>query len=74
MASFEESTQVFIVRIWCEPREIEGAKPEWRGVIEHVSSGTRRYVLDISEIERFVSRYVTEMCSNPDMARTAPQQ
>jgi hypothetical protein len=27
------------MRLWLEPREIEGAEPEWRGTIEHVASG-----------------------------------
>jgi len=50
MIAFEHKTQVFIVRIWCEPREIEGAHGEWRGYLEHVHSGERRYVKSLQEI------------------------
>jgi len=48
---------VFMVRIWRERREIEGAPPEWRGAIEHVASGERRYVKQVDEIVAFISRY-----------------
>lgn len=39
----EEEAHAFIVRIWREPREIDDAASEWRGMIEHVESGERRY-------------------------------
>ena len=50
MLLFEDNTHVFIVRIWLEPREIEGAEPERRGVIEHLPTGARRYIRDLKEI------------------------
>jgi hypothetical protein len=58
MKSFEESTHAFIVRIWLEPREIEDAAPEWRGVIQHTSSGERRSFNGLHEIEEFISPYL----------------
>ena len=54
---FEEDTQVFILRFWFEPREIEGAESEWRGVIEHVKSGERRYFQNLELIPSFVSKF-----------------
>jgi len=51
----EENTHVFIVRIWCERREIEGRMPTWRGMIEHVPSGERRYFKDLDEIHGFIA-------------------
>jgi hypothetical protein len=39
--SSKESTHAFIVRIWIEPREINGAEPIWRGVIEQVEGDAR---------------------------------
>ena len=50
MASFEDNTQVFIVRVWLERREIEGVAAEWRGVVEHVPSGERRYLKDLDDL------------------------
>jgi hypothetical protein len=63
LESFEEDTQVFIVRFWNETREKEGACPIWRGSVEHVSSGRRIYVNNIEEIGGVVSSFVrgTEM-------------
>jgi hypothetical protein len=48
--SLTDNTQVFILRVWRETREIEGAAPEWRGVIEHVPSGERRYFKNLDEL------------------------
>jgi hypothetical protein len=58
MALFEDNTQVFIVRVWLERREMEGAKVEWRGVIEHVPSGERRYLRDLEDILAFIVPYL----------------
>ena len=49
MKSIDEETQVFIMRLWRERREIEGARPMLRGTVEHVSSGERRSIGDLSE-------------------------
>ena len=57
MKSFEDNTHAFVVRLWLEPREIEDAQPEWRGVIEHVPSGERRYLRDLDDIALFISSY-----------------
>lgn len=54
----DHQTQIFIVRIWNEPREIERAKPEWRGVIEHVPSGEQRYFKHLDELKAFIVLYV----------------
>jgi hypothetical protein len=54
---FEANTHVFILRFWLEPREIEGAEPEWRGVIEHVESGERRYFRNLEVMLSFVAKY-----------------
>ena len=59
MGSFEENTHSFIVRIWLEPREIEGAVPLWRGVIEHVRSGERRHLQDPKDVMDFIAHYVS---------------
>ncbi|MFQ5857712.1 MAG: hypothetical protein ACE5LU_19065 [Anaerolineae bacterium] len=61
MTSFEDNTHVFIVRIWREPREIDGAAPEWRGVIEHVTTGERRYLKDVDAIVAFILPYLEGM-------------
>lgn len=60
MRAPEEHTQVFIVRFWREPRELETARPEWRGVVEHVKSGERRFVQRTDDVALFIAAYVTE--------------
>jgi hypothetical protein len=65
MTSFEPNKQVFILRFWCETREIEGASLEWRGVIEHLPSGQRRYFRDLDEIANFISPYLQEIGYRP---------
>jgi hypothetical protein len=61
MESSPEHTHAFIVRIWIEPREIEGETPLWRGVIEHVGSGERRYIKHLKELEEFIAIYLKKM-------------
>lgn len=56
-----QSFHSFIVRIWREPREILGARAQWRGLIEHVASGQRRYVNDLAGLETFILKYIGEM-------------
>jgi len=48
----------FVVRIWVEQREIEGARPLWRGVVEHAQSGERQYLTDLAGIVDFIAPYV----------------
>jgi hypothetical protein len=61
MRSFEKNTHVFIIRVWSEPREIAGARPEWRGMIEHVPSGERCYVQTLDSISAFIVPYLVAM-------------
>lgn len=56
--SLEGKTHVFIVRLWCEPREIEGASPEWRGVIEHVPTGRRHFFRHMDDIPAFIASFL----------------
>ena len=58
MTSIRESfnrSQSFVIRIWWEGRDLRGAEPELRGVIEHIASGKRHYFLNLVEIEKFIS-------------------
>ena len=44
---------LFVVRIWREARSaIDG---DWRGSVEHVNSGTRRYFADYEALDRFIA-------------------
>jgi len=61
--SIEDNSHSFIVRFWLEPREIEDAKPQWRGVIEHVESGRKIYLKNLNEIKAFIGTYLPGMCT-----------
>ena len=72
MELLKEKSHTFILRIWIEPREIEGAVAEWRGVVEHVDSGQRKYLNDLDQIMAFIAPYLREMgikASSPDKGR-----
>lgn len=57
----EDKSAAYIVRVWLEPREIEGAPVEWRGSIEHVASGTTKYLTDLDEMPRFIRPFLEAM-------------
>lgn len=59
MTNPEYPVESFVVRIWLERREIAGAPAAWRGMIEHVASGKRRYFLDLDGIVVFLAEYLS---------------
>jgi hypothetical protein len=54
----EDQTHAFVVRFWLEHREIKGVKSLWRGVIEHVLSGRKKYLNKFDEVADFISSYL----------------
>lgn len=54
----ENRTEAFVVRVWLERREIADAPPQWRGVVEHVTSGKRKYFIDLDTIVLFMAEYM----------------
>jgi hypothetical protein len=44
---------LFIVRTWHEPSEIL-ASGQWRGLVEHVGSGQRRYFTRLEDLDQFI--------------------
>jgi putative component of toxin-antitoxin plasmid stabilization module len=61
MKSTKETAHAFIVRIWMETRELKDAEPIWRGVLEHVGSGTRVYFDQLEQIAIQVLPYIEAM-------------
>jgi hypothetical protein len=64
MNSTDEETQVFIVRLWRERREIEGARPVLRGTVEHVASSERRSITNMDDVTAFVQPYIEAIDAN----------
>jgi hypothetical protein len=56
----QDTSHTFIARFWLEPREIKDAKPIWRGVVEHVASGQRRYLEDLDEVKAFIAVHLQD--------------
>lgn len=60
MALLEHSCSSFIVRIWGEP----GAKAQdglrWRGSVEHVGTGQRRYFQDFAVLNQFIELWMQD--------------
>lgn len=51
--SSERPQHLFIVRTWREPSSVV-ASGEWRGLVEHVPTGQRRYFSRLGELDRFI--------------------
>lgn len=69
----EEKTQVFIMRIWIEPREISGAQPQWRGMLEHLPSGNKHYLTNLLELPRIIAPYLRALGINPEIGPEADE-
>jgi hypothetical protein len=50
----ERVEHLFVVRVWFEPGARSGE--EWRGSVEHVPSGARRYFGVLADLEAFIRR------------------
>ena len=61
MASIQEKDQTFIVRLWIEPDGGDNTVSQWRGVIENVQNGNRRYLRDLDQITAFIAPYLERM-------------
>ena len=52
----ESDSEVFMLRIWAEPREIVGQPNIYRGRIEHVRTSRARYIRTLSQVIDFVDQ------------------
>jgi len=59
MSLHSQSYASFFIRLWQESREGEDP-PVWRGSIEHVQSGYRRYFLESQVPLTFISQVMDE--------------
>jgi hypothetical protein len=55
----DQRTFAFIVKVWWERRDIEGAPLEWRGSVDDVQSGQRRYFLSMRELCGYLQQHTS---------------
>lgn len=53
-----EHTHTFIVRLWRESREGADAARRWRGSVEAVPSGERRFVDNLAQILEVIGAFL----------------
>ena len=56
MISGLANTEVFVVRIWDEPRNLESAEPMWRGSVEHLQTKQLKYFQSFETLVDFIAR------------------
>lgn len=56
----ENISRSFVVRIWIEPRELPNKTFEWRGMIQDVLSGEKKYFRKFDELIDFMVLQVSK--------------
>ncbi|MBV9327750.1 MAG: hypothetical protein JO352_28875 [Chloroflexi bacterium] len=56
MSSLDERSHTFVVRIWEERRDVADAVPTWRGRVDDVRTGVRRYFTTLEDLVAYLSR------------------
>ncbi len=54
MASLEEQSVSFVIRLWLEPGD---GQPQWRGHIRHVQGQSELYFSDFQALLEFLKRH-----------------
>jgi hypothetical protein len=55
MSSLDERSFTFVVRIWEERRDVADALPTWRGRVDEVRTGVRRYFTTLEDLVSYLS-------------------
>lgn len=50
-----QQEHVFIIRIVHERREIEGAEPRWRAMVEHLPSNSKRHFESLASLTEYIA-------------------
>lgn len=56
MSSLDERSHTFVVRIWEERRDVADALPTWRGRVDDVRTGVRRYFTKLEDLVAYLSQ------------------
>jgi hypothetical protein len=55
MSSLDERSHTYVVRIWQERRDVENVSPTWRGRVDDVRTGIRRYFTTLDDLVLYLS-------------------
>ncbi len=55
MSSLDERSHTFVVRIWEERRDVADAPSTWRGRVDDVRTGVRRYFTTLEDLVSYLS-------------------
>ena len=61
MTKNDDSSPVFIIRIWREHHDKPGEAPELRGEIEHLQSKEKAYFRELQDVILFINHYLEEI-------------
>ena len=64
MPRYDEKSEVFIVRLWVEPRELTGAPPIWRGELEHIASHQRAFFQELNKLLELLQPYLASLLAD----------
>lgn len=64
----EETSHVFIIRLWHEPGTEAYAAPEWRAIIENVNTRQRFPIRDMSAVQTLLAPFGDDMGLNDFLA------
>ncbi len=53
-------SDIFVVRFWKESRGNSSQTKALRGVVEHVHTGEKRYVVQLDQVSDFINRYIDD--------------
>jgi hypothetical protein len=73
MTGFADRHQhLFIVRTWREPSSVV-ATAEWRGLVEHVPTGQKRYFTRMEELDRFILQQMDQLSNEASTSEASEQ-
>lgn len=57
----DDGSHVFILRLWREPGTNANAAPEWRALIENVSTSTRHPIKDVAILRTLLASFMNDI-------------
>jgi len=72
MSSLDERSHTFVVRIWEERRDVADAVPTWRGRVDDVRTGVRRYFTTLDDLVNYLSQESGMLSADQEPIQLSP--